>query len=66
MPQHLWEGTSFFRFCEVCEAMQTAKQGTWLPYVGPICPGDPRNGGRRAPPLKPAAPAGSPKTLEPA
>lgn len=67
MPQHLWHGTPSFRLCEVCEAVQTARRGEWLPDIGPICPGDPDDGDRwrrRGRPPKPDAPAASPKVLE--
>lgn len=67
MPQHLWHGTPSFRLCEVCEAVQTARRGKWLPSIGPICQGDPDDGnnrGRRARRPKPDAPADSPEVLE--
>lgn len=69
MPQHLWEGDSTFRLCEVCHALQIPKRGEWWPSVGPICPGDDEDDGqRRGRPRrpKPDAPAAGPRVLEPA
>lgn len=69
MPQHLWHGTSFFRYCEVCNELQTMERGEWAPYVGPICPGDEEDDGqrrRRPRRPKPDAPATGPRVLEPA
>jgi hypothetical protein len=71
MPQHLWQGFSRTRFCEVCLAWQAKDRTGWAPEVHSICPGDDdddgaRGRGRR----RPLAPAGGTPTrrwvLEPA
>ena len=47
MPQHLWQQTGPFRLCEVCQAYQVKRDGTYRPPVGTICPGDDDDDGAR-------------------
>jgi hypothetical protein len=70
MAQHLWHEFPLTRFCEVCFAWQPRERdGGWSPIIGPICPGDDEDGGRRAR-RRPLAPAGGTplrvRELEPA
>jgi hypothetical protein len=68
MAQHLWleqnvvlsVGRAGVRLCEVCLARQFGLSDDWQPPVGPICPGDPEDGGRRVTRPRPNAPSGAP------
>ena len=59
MPQHLWQKTGPFRRCEVCDAYQVKRDGTYRPPISTICQGDDDDDGvsgrrRKRPPPQPS------------
>ncbi len=58
MPQHLWQKTGPFRMCEVCQAYQVKREGTYRPPISTICPRDDDDDGAR--PKRKRLPPGPP------